>query len=65
MSIDGNKRIAQLMVNKILIENGVGILSIPIEKSKIFLELLVDYYENDNAEQLCKFLHYNCIEYTN
>ena len=64
MFIDGNKRIAQLMANKILIENGVGILSIPIEKSKIFLELLVDYYENDNAEKLCKFLHDSCIEYT-
>lgn len=63
--VDGNKRIAQLLANKILIENNVGILSIPVDKTKIFINLLVEYYESDNALDLCKFLRKYCIEYSN
>ena len=32
MFLDGNKRVAQLMCNKILMENDIGILSIPYEE---------------------------------
>lgn len=34
MFIDGNKRTAMLIANKLMIENGCGIISIPIEKQK-------------------------------
>lgn len=34
--VDGNKRVAQLICNKILIENGIGILSIDENKMKEF-----------------------------
>lgn len=60
--IDGNKRVAQLMANKILIENGVGILSIPDTKLGIFKKLLLEYYETNNAINLCQFLKSYCIE---
>ena len=36
MFIDGNKRVAQLMANKVLIENNIGIFQIPIEKLEEF-----------------------------
>ena len=45
--IDGNKRVAQLVANKVLIEAGKGILYIPDSKVAEFKELLVEYYEGD------------------
>ncbi len=58
---DGNKRIAQLMCNKILIENDIGILSIPYEKIGEFKELLVDFYETNNSEKLKTFFIDHCL----
>lgn len=55
--IDGNKRLAQLVANKILIYEGVGILQITdVDK---FKTLLVDYYESD-SDSLKGFLR-DCI----
>ena len=45
MFIDGNKRVAQLMANKVLIENNVGIFQIPIEKLEEFKGMLIEFYE--------------------
>lgn len=61
---DGNKRVAQLMANKILISAGIGILSIPVELRDTFMRLLVSYYENDNNNMfnLIQFLRANCIQ---
>lgn len=59
---DGNKRMAQLMANKALIESGVGILSIPVERNKEFFMKLVKYYESNNASELCMFLSRECIQ---
>lgn len=61
MFIDGNKRVAQLMANKILIEEGIGILSIPVDKLGEFKILLVEYYESANPNKLFKFLKDFCI----
>ena len=60
--MDGNKRIAQLIANKILIENNIGILSIPVDKVSEFMKLLVKYYETNDALELCTFLKSYCIE---
>lgn len=59
---DGNKRMAQLMANKALIESGVGILSVPVERNKEFFAKLVKYYESNNASELCMFLSRECIQ---
>ena len=60
---DGNKRVAQLMANKILISAGIGIFSIPVELRDIFMKLLVSYYEDDNnIFNLIQFLRANCIQ---
>lgn len=66
MFIDGNKRVAQLMANKVLIENGVGVFRIPAEnnnKLNIFKELLIGYYETGDYCKLMKFMRENCICY--
>ena len=63
--IDGNKRIATLVANKILIENGGGILSIPVELDRTFKVMLVEYYESNNMEIIKQFIYENCIEGTN
>lgn len=59
---DGNKRIATLTANKILIEHGCGILSIPVELDRAFKTMLVEYYESNNMEALKEFVYNNCIE---
>ncbi len=32
MFLDGNKRVANLVANKEMIKNGLGIISVPVEK---------------------------------
>ena len=61
MFLDGNKRVSQLICNKILMENDIGILSIPYDKISDFKELLVDYYETDNNKKLKEFFKEQCI----
>jgi Fic family protein len=59
---DGNKRMAQLMTNKILIENGVGILNFKIDLIPDLINHLVKFYESNDAYELCSFIHNNCID---
>lgn len=58
---DGNKRVAQLMTNKILIENGVGIFSIPVNEVNDFKMLLIEFYETADNTRLKNFLRDKCI----
>ena len=41
--LDGNKRVAQLMCNKIMMEDDIGVFSIPYNEIDRFKELLVDF----------------------
>ncbi len=59
---DGNKRVAQLMANKILIENNVGIFQIPIEELEVFKTLLIDFYETGCDEKIILFMSENCVK---
>lgn len=54
---DGNKRVAQLAANQVMIQNGAGIISIPIERQKEFLSMLVQFYETNRMERLKKFIY--------
>lgn len=62
MFIDGNKRVAQLIANKILIQNDIGIFQIPIEKLEDFKMLLIDFYETDYDEKIIEFMRNYCIK---
>lgn len=61
MFIDGNKRVAQLMANKVLIENNVGIFQIPIEKLEEFKGILIEFYETGNDIKIIGFMEEYCI----
>lgn len=59
--IDGNKRVAQLMTNKILIENNIGIFQVPINEVNRFKTLLLKFYESNNSAELISFMYKYCI----
>ena len=60
--LDGNKRTAMLIANKIMIENGCGIISIPIDKQPEFYKLLIKYYETNNNVEIKKYIYEYCID---
>ena len=62
---DGNKRLSTLMTNKVMIENGIGVFSIPIKYHSVFYKLLIDFYETGNKNEIKKFLYNNCIDGVN
>ena len=61
MFADGNKRVAQLIANKVLIENNVGTFQIPIEKLEGFRTLFIQFYETGSDEQIISFMRESCI----
>lgn len=61
MFLDGNKRVAQLMCNKIMMEDDIGIFSIPYDDIDTFKELLVDFYETNNSDAIKEFFKDRCL----
>lgn len=61
MFIDGNKRVAQLIANKVMIQNDIGIFQIPIEKLEEFKRLLIEFYETNHDEEIIEFMQMYCI----
>ena len=59
---DGNKRTSIIAANKIMIENGAGIIKVPDNKLEEFNVLLSDYYTKDNKEAIKQFIFDNCID---
>lgn len=59
---DGNKRVATMVANHVLIQNGVGLLSIPIQKQLEFKNLLIQFYESNDSETIKEFLYKECIK---
>ncbi len=58
---DGNKRTAMLFANKIMIQYGKGIISVPVDEDIRFGEELIKYYETNNLDSLKNFLYEKCI----
>ena len=58
---DGNKRTSLIVANKIMIENGCGVITIKEEYFKEFNSLLTEYYNTNEMESLLEFLYNNCI----
>lgn len=58
---DGNKRVATIAANKVLIMAGAGLLAIRPEQDEEFRNLLVSFYLDDGkASQLKDFLRESC-----
>ena len=58
---DGNKRTSMIVANKIMIENGCGVITIKEEYFKEFNSLLTEYYNTNKMESLLECLYNNCI----
>lgn len=59
---DGNKRTAFIAANKVLIENGCGLLTIRDNDIAEFNDRLRDFYNDDNSKyELINFLYDKCI----
>lgn len=62
---DGNKRTAMLIANKILIENGLGILAVAQKNMNDFFTKLIHFYETNDAREIKLFCKKECIETIN
>ena len=58
--IDGNKRTSVIFSNHYLISKGKGIISIPVELTDEFKNLLISYYEGKNEKNIKKFIKEKC-----
>lgn len=58
---DGNKRTSMIVANKILIENGCGIISVREQDINEFNRLLTEFYNTNNKEKIVDFLYHKCI----
>ena len=59
---DGNKRIAMLIGNKMMIENGQGVISVKQTDIKEFYNLLIPFYETNDNLAIKQFLYDKCID---
>ena len=59
---DGNKRTSTIVANKIMIENGNGIIKVPENKLEEFNILLSKFYTDDYKDDIKQFLFNNCID---
>ena len=58
---DGNKRTSMIVANKIMIENGCGIITIKEEYISEFNKLLTDFYNTNDMTKIMQFIYDNCI----
>lgn len=57
-----SKRTSTICANKIMIENGAGIIKVPDNKLEEFNILLTEFYNTNKSEKLEKFIYNNCID---
>ena len=58
---DGNKRTAMIIINKLLISNGCGIISVKEDDINEFNKLLTEYYNTSNKDKIIYFIYNKCI----
>lgn len=58
---DGNKRTSIILANKILINNGKGVLTIKDAYLNEFNTLLTEFYNTNDSRKIEQFLYDNCI----
>jgi len=59
---DGNKRTSTICANKIMIENGTGIMKVPDNKLEEFNQLLSEFYTTNDSSKIKPFLYNYCID---
>ena len=51
-----------LAANHVMIANGAGIITIPIDFQMEFRKLLIEFYETGDMQKAKEFLYNNCID---
>ena len=62
MFIDGNKRVGMLFANKIMIDNGCGIITIAQADQPTFFEKLIKFYETGDNTDLKQWIYETSID---
>ena len=62
MFIDGNKRVGMLFANKIMIDNGCGIITISQENQSTFFEKLIKFYETEDNTDLKQWIYETSVD---
>lgn len=62
MFLDGNKRVANLIANKEMIKNGLGILAVSVEKIGEYFTILIEFYDTNDYTNIKKWIYDNCID---
>lgn len=62
MFIDGNKRVEMLFANKIMIDNGCGIITISQENQSTFFEKIIKFYESGDHTDLKQWIYETSID---
>lgn len=62
MFIDGNKRVGMLFANKIMIDNGCGIITISQDNQPTFFEKLIKFYETGDNTDLKQWIYETSID---
>lgn len=59
---DGNKRTSTILANKIMIQNGAGIIKVSDNHLEEFNKLLSEFYDTNNKKEIKEFIYNNCID---
>lgn len=59
---DGNKRSSMLFANKILIENGKGIISVLVDQDVEFGNKILEFYATNDNTKLKQFIYDECLD---
>lgn len=58
---DGNKRTATLFANRLMIDNGNGLINVPLNEWSTWNTLLSDYYRSNDVQALLKWTYQHAI----
>lgn len=58
---EGNERMAYLIANKILVDSGIGIFNVPVDKLDTLRRRIDEWYRTTDSADLFFFVKNNCI----
>ncbi|TGD22910.1 hypothetical protein EGT49_07580 [Companilactobacillus suantsaicola] len=59
---DGNKRTATLIANKYMIDNGAGLINVPLNLWPKWNELINTYYRTGKIDDILEWTYENAIQ---
>lgn len=62
MFLDGNKRVGMLFANKLMIDNGCGIITISKENQATFFTKLIKFYETNDIDDIKSWIYETSID---